>query len=52
VQGENRPGAVAALASHLAEVGINIRTMQTACAGEDRYNVLFWVKPRGRAEKG
>jgi len=45
VQGEDRPGAVAALARQLAEAGINITAMQAACAGEGRYNVLFWVKP-------
>jgi hypothetical protein len=45
VQGEDRPGAVAAWARKLAEAGINITAGQAVCAGEDRYGVLLWVKP-------
>ncbi len=45
VQGEDRPGAVAAVARKLAEAGINITAMQVACAGENRYGGLLWVKP-------
>jgi hypothetical protein len=45
VQGEDRPGAVAALARKVAEAGINITAAQAICAGQDRYGVLLWVKP-------
>jgi predicted amino acid-binding ACT domain protein len=44
-QGEDHPGAVAALARQLADAGINITAMQATCAGEGRFGVLFWVKP-------
>ena len=45
VQGEDRPGALAALTRQLAEAGINITALQAACAGEGRYSALFWVAP-------
>lgn len=45
VEGEDRPGAVAALARKLAEAGINITAMQAVRAGENQYGGLFWVKP-------
>ncbi len=45
VQGEDWPGAVAALARVLAGAGINITAMQGASAGESRYGALLWVKP-------
>ncbi|MFB3830099.1 MAG: ACT domain-containing protein [Bryobacteraceae bacterium] len=45
VQGEDRVGAVAAIARKLAEAGINVTSMQAVCAGENRYGGLLWVKP-------
>jgi hypothetical protein len=38
-------GAAAAIARKLADGGINIISMQTICAGQNRYGGLFWVKP-------
>ena len=45
VEGEDRVGAVAAIARTLAEAGINIVSMQAICAGQNRYGGLLWVKP-------
>ncbi|MBZ5582694.1 MAG: ACT domain-containing protein [Acidobacteriia bacterium] len=45
VEAGDRVGAVAAIASKLAEAGINITSMQAICAGENRYGGLLWVKP-------
>ncbi len=46
VQGEDRPGAIAALLIPLAAARINITAIDAVCAGEGRYGALFWVKPR------
>jgi len=45
VQGEDHPGAAAAIARTLAQAGINVTSLQTICAGAGRYGGLFWVKP-------
>ena len=45
VQGEDHAGAAAAIARKLAEAGISIISMQTICAGENRFGGLLWVKP-------
>lgn len=45
VQGEDHVGAAAAIARKLADVGINIVSLQTICAGQNRYGGLLWVKP-------
>ena len=45
VEGEDRVGAVAAIARTLAGAGINIVSMQAICAGQNRYGGLLWVKP-------
>ncbi len=45
VQGEDHPGAAAAIARKLSEAGINLTAMQTICAGAGRFGGLFWVKP-------
>ncbi|MFN7994430.1 MAG: ACT domain-containing protein [Bryobacteraceae bacterium] len=44
-QGEDHPGAAAAVARKLSEAGINLTSMQIVCAGSGRYGGLFWVKP-------
>jgi hypothetical protein len=44
-QGEDHPGAAAAIVRKLAEAGINLTSMQIVCAGAARYGGLFWVKP-------
>ncbi len=46
VQGEDHPGAAAAIAGKLAAEGINLTSMQVVCAGAGRYGGLFWVKPQ------
>jgi len=45
VQGEDHPGAAAAIARTLSQAGINLTSMQTICAGGGRFGGLFWVKP-------
>ncbi len=45
VQGADHVGAAAAIARKLAEAGINIVSLQTICAGENRFGGLLWVKP-------
>ena len=45
MQGEDHPGAAAAIARKLAEAGINLTSMQIVCAGAGRFGGLFWVKP-------
>jgi hypothetical protein len=44
-QGEDRPGAVAALMGKLAEAGVNITAIDAIAAGNGRYGAIFWVKP-------
>ena len=45
IQGEDHPGAAAAVARTLGQAGINVTSMQTICAGSGRFGGLFWVKP-------
>jgi hypothetical protein len=45
IQGEDRPGAIAETLSRLAQAGINVTSVQAACAGAGRYGALLWVKP-------
>ncbi|GAB4244955.1 MAG: hypothetical protein OHK0028_23120 [Deltaproteobacteria bacterium] len=45
VQGDDRPGVVAEIASKLAEAGINITAIDAVAAGEGRYGAIVWVKP-------
>ena len=45
IQGEDRTGAVAEVLSGLGEAGINVTSVQAACAGAGRYGALLWVKP-------
>jgi hypothetical protein len=45
IQGEDRPGAIAETLSRLAEAGVNVTSVQAACAGAGRYGALLWVKP-------
>jgi hypothetical protein len=44
IQGEDRPGAVADIASKLAKANINITSVQVFCAGAGRYGGMLWVK--------
>jgi hypothetical protein len=45
IQGEDRPGAIAEIASKLADAKINITSVQAFCAGSGRYGGMLWVKP-------
>ena len=51
VQGQDRVGAVAAIASKLARAHISITALQAVSGGRKRYGAIFWVKARnvGRA---
>ena len=46
IRGEDRPGALAEKVAKLAAAGINVISVQAACAGAGRYGALLWVKPR------
>lgn len=46
VQGEDRPGAIAAVLAPLAAAKINVTAIDAVSAGGGRYGALFWVKPR------
>ena len=48
IQGEDRPGAVADMASKLAQADINITSVQVFCAGTGRYGGMLWVKAPDR----
>lgn len=48
VQGEDRVGAVASVASILAEAKINITAIDAVSAGEGRYAAILWVKPEDK----
>jgi len=45
IQGEDRPGAVAEVASKLAEAKINITAVDAISAGDGCYAAILWVKP-------
>lgn len=45
VQGEDRVGAVASVASALAQAKINITAIDAVTGGEGRYGAILWVKP-------
>ncbi len=45
VQGEDRPGAVAASLQKLAEANINVTAVDAVSAGNGRYGAILWVKP-------
>jgi len=45
-EGDDRPGAGAALTARLADAKINLTAIQAVGAGSGRYGAIFWVKPR------
>jgi len=45
IQGEDRPGVIAGVASKLAEAGINITAIDAVAAGGGRFGAVLWVKP-------
>lgn len=46
VEGDDRPGAVAALLDRLGRAGINVTATSAVRAGPGRYGAILWVKPR------
>lgn len=46
IQGRDRAGAIAAIASTLASAGINIVALDGLAAGNGRYGAILWVGPR------
>lgn len=46
IQGEDRPGAIAAVLQRLAEAKISIVAVDAVSAGAGRFGAILWVKPR------
>ena len=46
VQGDDRAGAVADIASKLSGAKINITALQGIASGAGRYGAILWVKAR------
>ncbi len=46
VQGEDRPGAIAAILGKLAVAKINVTALDAVGAGNDRFGAILWVKPK------
>ena len=44
IQGEDQPGAVAALVGKLSVAGINVTALQAIAAGAGCYGAILWVK--------
>ena len=44
IQGDDRPGTLAEIASKLGAAGINITAVDAICSGEGKYGALLWVK--------
>jgi hypothetical protein len=49
VQGSDRAGAVHHHLKKLADAGINVTAADAVAAGQGRYGMLLWVKPRDYA---
>ncbi|MBI4546277.1 MAG: hypothetical protein HY703_13870 [Gemmatimonadetes bacterium] len=45
VEGDDRPGAVAATLEKLGNAGINVTALSAVRSGGGRYGALFWVAP-------
>lgn len=50
IQGRDRAGAIAGIASTLASAGINIVALNGLAAGNGRYGAILWVGPRDVAK--
>lgn len=46
IQGDDRPGAVAAMLLRLAHAKINVTAIDAVCAGKGRFGALLWVKDK------
>jgi len=44
VQGDDRPGALTAVADKLAKARINLIALDAVIAGKKRFGAIFWVK--------
>ncbi|RJO62949.1 MAG: hypothetical protein C4542_01310 [Dehalococcoidia bacterium] len=53
IQGQDQVGAVADIASKLAQAHISVTAVDAVAAGQGRYGAILWVKPRkvGQAAK-
>ena len=49
IQGSDRAGAVHRHLQKLADAGINVTAADAVAAGQGRYGMLLWVKPRDYA---
>jgi hypothetical protein len=49
VQGTDRVGAVNRQLRKLAEAGVNVTAADAVSAGQGRYGMILWVKPRDYA---
>jgi len=45
LQGDDRPGAVAAMMQKLANSKINVTAIDAVAAGSGRFGAILWVKP-------
>lgn len=50
IQGKDRAGAIAEIASKLASAGIDIIALDGLAAGNGRYGAILWVGPRDVAK--
>ncbi|HXZ95527.1 MAG TPA: hypothetical protein VEG37_00545 [Burkholderiales bacterium] len=50
IQGDDRVGAIVDTLGKLAEAKINVTALDAVTAGEGRYGVIFWVKPKDVAK--
>jgi len=50
IQGEDRVGAIAAIANKLAQARINVTAVDSVSAGRRRYGAILWVKSRNVAQ--
>lgn len=46
VEGDDRPGAIAALLRRLGNAGVNVTATSAVCGGPGRYGAILWVKTK------
>jgi len=53
IQGDDRPGAVAAVMGKLSAIRVNVTAIDAVSAGKGRYGAILWVSPAdyGKAAK-
>ena len=49
MQGDDRPGALTAMADKLAKARINLVALDAVCAGKKRFGAIFWVRKQSVA---